>query len=262
MFFVLSKILDLFVSPLTWAIALALLGVSFRGLVRRPARPLPRWRRLSPLAAALVLVVFAMEPVSNRLVRSLEDPPLRTVKDGVTYDVVVLLGGVVDERSAQTFGVRSFNQSSERLLETFDLLRTNRARHAIVSGAAPAREGVEVVEAIALRDQLVAWGIATDRVIVEDKAKNTRENAVESTRIIRERGFSSVLIVTSAFHMKRALGCFRAVGMEVDTLPVDFRSHTQGNSWVPRTEFLADSSMALHEWTGRAVYRLRGYSTP
>ena len=262
MFFVLSKILDLLVSPLTWAIVLALLGVPFRVLLRRSARELPRWRRFAPLAAAIVLVVFAMEPVSNLLFRSLEDPPIRTVKEGVTYDVVVLLGGVVDERSAQTFGVPSFNAGSERLLETFDLLRTNRARYAIVSGAAPAREGVQIVEATALRDQLVAWGIDADRVIVEDKAKNTRENAVESARIVRERGFASVLMVTSAFHMKRALGCFRAVGLEVDALPVDFRSHTQGNSWLPRAEFLNDSSAALHEWTGRAVYRLRGYSAP
>jgi uncharacterized SAM-binding protein YcdF (DUF218 family) len=261
-FFVLSKIFDLLVSPVTWAIALALLGVPFRVLLRRPDRELPRWRRFSPLAAATVLVVFSMEPVSNLLLRSLEDPPLRTVKDGVTYDVVVLLGGVVDERSAQTFGVRSFNEASERLLETYDLLRMNRARYAIVSGAAPAREGIQIVEATALRDQLVAWGIEPDRVIVEDKARNTRENAVESARIVRDRGLSSVLIVTSAFHMKRALGCFHAVGLEVDTLPVDFRSHSQGSSWLPRADFLDDSTIAIHEWTGRAVYRLRGYAAP
>lgn len=262
MFFVLSKILDLLVSPLTWAIALALLGVPFRVLLRRPKRELPRWRRFAPLAAAGVLVFFSMEPVSNALWRSLEDPPLRTMKDGVTYDVVVLLGGVVDERAAQTFGERALNDSSERLLQTYDLLRTNRARYAIISGASPAREGVKIVEATALRDELVAWGIAADRVLIDDKAKNTRENAVESARIVRERGLTSVLIVTSAFHMRRALGCFHAVGLDVDTLPVDFRSHVQGNAWLPRTAFLDDSSAAIHEWTGRAVYRLRGYTTP
>ncbi|CAN5333385.1 YdcF family protein [soil metagenome] len=254
MFFVLSKTLDLLVAPITWIIVLALLGVPFR------KRELPRWRRFAPAAAALVAVIFSSEVVSNALFRSLEAPPIKTVKPGVTYDVVVLLGGVIDERASQTYGERSYNDSVERLTTTYDLLREARARFAIVSGASEPREGIDVVEAVALRDQLVAWGIASDRVIVEDKAKNTRDNAVESARIIHERGFTTIVIVTSAFHMPRALGCFRAVGLDVDTLPVDYRGHERWNSWLPRARFLDDSTIALREWTGRGVYRLRGYS--
>lgn len=257
MFFVLSKTLDLLVAPITWVIVLALLGVPFRR-----KRELARWRRFAPLAAVIVLLVFSEEPVSNALIRSLEAPPLRTIKPEVTYDVVVLLGGVVDERASQTYGERNYNDAVERLTTTYDLLRENRAKFAIVSGASEAREGIDVVEAVALRDQLVAWGIASDRVIVEDKAKNTRDNAVESARIIRERGFTTVLIVTTALHMPRASGCFRAVGLDFDMLPVDFRGHERWNTWLPRARFFEDSTIAIREWTGRAVYRVRGYSKP
>ncbi len=255
MFFVLSKTLDLLVAPLTWIFVLALLGVPFRR-----GRELPRWRRFSPLAAALVLLLFSHELVSNALIRSLEAPPIKTYKPEVTYDVVVLLGGVIDERASQTYGERALNESAERLTATYDLLRTDKARFAIISGASEPRAGIDVVEASALRDQLVAWGIASDRIIVEDKAKNTRENAVESARIVRERGFASVVIVTSAFHMPRALGCFRAVDLAVDTLPVDYRGHERWTMWLPRARYLDDSTMAIREWTGRGVYRLRGYT--
>ncbi len=256
MFFVLSKTLDLLVAPITWVIVLALLGVPFR----RKARQLPRWRRLAPLAAVVVLVLFSNEVVSNALVRSLEAPPLQSYRPEITYDTVVLLGGLVDERASQTYGVSAYNDSVERLTVTFDLLRQDHAKTAIVSGGSDA--SISVVEAVALRNQLVAWGIADDRVIVEDKARNTRDNAVESARIIHERGFTTVLIVTSAFHMGRARGCFRAVGIDADTLPVDFRGHESSSSLVPRAQYLENSTIALREWTGRAVYRVRGYSKP
>lgn len=213
-----------------------------------------------PLAAAVVLALTSTEVVSNALVRSLEAPPLQSYRPEATYDTVVLLGGLVDDRAAQTYGVPTYTDSVERLTVTFDLLREDRARTVIVSGGSD--PSIPVAEADALRDQLVAWGIASDRVIVEDKSRNTRDNAIESERIIRERGFTTVLLVTSAFHMGRARGCFRAVGLDVDTLPVDFRGHDSGSSLVPRAQYLDDSTFALREWTGRAVYRLRGWSKP
>ena len=255
MFFVLSKTLDLLVAPLTWFIVLALLGVPFRR-----KRELVRWRKLSPLAAVIVLFLFSNEVVSNALMRSLESPPLESYHPDVTYDTVVLLGGLVDERASQTYGVPSYNDSVERLTVTYDLLRKDHAKTVIVSGGSDS--SVIVSEATAIRDQLVAWGIASDRVIVEDEARNTRDNAVESARIIHERGFARVLIVTSAFHMPRARGCFRAVGLDVDTLPVDFRGHEHAVMLVPRAQYLEDSTIALREWTGRAVYRARGDSKP
>jgi uncharacterized SAM-binding protein YcdF (DUF218 family) len=71
-----------------------------------------------------------------------------------------------------------------------------------------------------------------------------------------------VLVVTSAFHMPRAYGCFRAVGLDVDTLPVDFRSYKgpYSSELVPRAEHLAHSTTALREWFGRVIYRVRGFS--
>jgi uncharacterized SAM-binding protein YcdF (DUF218 family) len=253
-FYFLSKILDVLLTPLTWSLALVALGTFGPGSALR---------RRGLVAAGLgVLLFFSLEPVSNALLRSLEDPPLRTYRPDATYDVVILLGGVVDDRVEASWGQRAFNDNNERLLETYDLLRKTSARNAIASGGPVSSSRSEVVEARALADQLIAWGIEPERVIVEDHARNTYENAVDSAAIVRAHEWKSVLLVTSAFHMPRAYGCFREVGLDVDTLPVDFRSYKSPYSGelVPRAEHLAHSTTAMREWFGRAIYRLRGYS--
>jgi uncharacterized SAM-binding protein YcdF (DUF218 family) len=251
-FYFLSKILDIFLTPLAWSIVLVLIGLTGTSLRRRA------W---GVLGVALLLT-FSLEPVSNAMFRGLEASAKRTFRPDATYDVVILLGGVVEDRAQATSGQRSFNDNNERLLETFDLLRKGTARNAIVSGGPADATRTEVVEARVLADQLVLWGIDRERVIVEDHAKNTYENAVDSAAIVRARGYKTVLVVTSAFHMKRALGCFRAVDLDVDSLPVDFRSYSSPYSGelLPRARFLEESTVALREWFGRGIYRARGYA--
>jgi uncharacterized SAM-binding protein YcdF (DUF218 family) len=254
LFYFLSKILDVFLTPLAWSAALVVVGITRRSFA---------WKgRLWAAAGALVLVAFSLEPVSNLLWRRLEIPAEETFRPDVTYDVVVLLGGVVEDRAQASSGQRSFNDNNERLLETFDLLRKGTVHSAIVSGGLVDAIRKEVVEADALAEQLTAWGIDPSRIIVEDKARNTYENAKNSEAIVRAHGWHDVLIVTSAFHMQRAYGCFRAVGLEVDTLPVDFRSYASPYSGelLPRAKYLADSTTAIREWSGRWIYRVRGYS--
>jgi uncharacterized SAM-binding protein YcdF (DUF218 family) len=257
-FFFLSKTLDLAVSPLFWVLVLVALGRRWRG-----HRKLPRWRRAAPVLALVVACVFSAEPVANRLVRSLEEPDLRSEKPDAVYDALVMLGGTVDERATTAWGTPSFNDDVERVHVTFDRLRTGRARVAIVTGGSPKLRPDDAVEAQVVADQLASWGIERDRIVVEDQARNTRENAVLTARIVRAAGYKRLLLVTSAFHMKRALGCFRAEGLEVDALPVDHRSYDpalDSGSWLPRTEALHASSAALREHTGRLVYGLRGYA--
>jgi uncharacterized SAM-binding protein YcdF (DUF218 family) len=253
-FYVLSKILDVALTPLAWATVLILAGVLGWGS--------PWRRRAFPALGITLLLVFSLEPVSNALFRSLENPPLRTFRRDATYDVAILLGGVGDDRVEATWGERAFNDSSERLLETFDLLRAGTVKNAIISGGAPSETRMKMLEARVLGDQLIAWGIAPERLIIEDQARNTHENAVYSAAIARERGWTQALVVTSAFHMPRAYGCFRAEMFAVDTMPVDFRSYASPyrGDVIPRAHYLNDSSEAIREWFGRAIYRVRGYS--
>lgn len=262
MFYVLSKLLDVFLSPLTWG----LLGVAAALPWRRPRRP-SRWRRRRAIGALglATLLVFAMPAVSNALLYRLEHAAPSTYRPDVTYDAVVLLGGMTDERVSADTGQPSYNDNVERLVMTHRLLAEGKARFAIASGAAVDPSLDEWSEARMLARQLVAWGIDPSRVIVEDRARNTHENAVYSRRIAVERGFREVLVVTSAFHMRRSAECFEAVGMKVDTLAVDFRAHASPlrlEAMLPRSGALAESTMTLRETFGLYVYRFQGYARP
>ena len=274
MFFLLSKTLDAFLSPLTWALLLVALSLhagrarSVEALHpgKRTFWPKPGTRlrrgadRLSRAALPVTLVgllVFSLEPTSNTLLRSLEADAPRTQKPGFTYDAVIVLGGLVEDRT-DSHGAVAYNENVERLLGAYDVLARNEARFAILSGGSWANE---VAEADTLANELERFGIDRSRLIVEGRSRNTRENALYSAEIVRARGFSSVLLVTSAFHMQRSLRCFDQVGLTVDALPVDYKSYDPARysgSFIPRSKSLYESSYAIRELAGRVVYRLTG----
>lgn len=249
MFYALSKFLDVLLSPLTWALLLCLVA-----LVRR----YERWTRWAPVAAVTILYLFSIAPVSNALVRHLENAAPRSMRPELTYDAVILLGGVVAHGPTETWKEPTYNDNVERLLVTFDLLRTGKAGAVIISGG-QGDPADPVVEADVLGKQLEAWGIDRARIILEDRARNTRENATESKLIAEQRHFRTLLMVTSARHVRRALESFQRVGLAVDTLPVDYRSSNTrqiGRSLLPRSDDLDASVHALREIFGRWVYKV------
>jgi uncharacterized SAM-binding protein YcdF (DUF218 family) len=250
-FFILSKLLDVFLSPYTWALLLLAAAVPWRVRARSP-RQLRR-RRVFAAVGLAIFLVGSFPPFANALQWHLEHSSTSTYDDSATYDAVILLGGVVEEDAMRSSGQIAFNENVERLIVTHRLLRDGKARVAIVSGETP--------EADALAKQLEDWGIAKDRIILEPRARNTRENAVFSQEIARARGFERVLIVTSAFHMPRAAECFAAVAMKVDTLSVDYRASRKipFGEWIPRARSLALSTMLIREMAGRFIYRAQGY---
>jgi uncharacterized SAM-binding protein YcdF (DUF218 family) len=258
-FFFLSKLLDVFLSPYTWGLMLVGIAISWR----RP-RPGKSWKRRRALGIAGLgmLLFFGSGRVSNALLYRLEHATTSSYQPDVVYDAVVLLGGVSDERVLAETGLPTYNDNVERLIMTHRLLAQGRARFAIVSGAATTPALAPFGEARALGAQLEEWGIASGRVILEEKARNTRENAVFTRDILRERGFRSVLVVTSAFHMRRALECFAAVDVPVDSFAVDYRSSSSQGAILPRVQFLNESTMVLRETAGLYVYRLQGYAKP
>jgi len=254
-FYILSKLLDVFLSPYTWGLLLVAAAVPWRVRDRSPRHS--RRRRVCGALGLGVLVVGSLPPVSNAMLWRLEHASTPTYDDSVTYDAVILLGGVVDDNAMRSSHQISFNDNVERLIVTHRLLREGKARVVIASGENP--------EAAVLGRQIEDWGIPRDRIIIEGRARNTHENAVFSQEIARARGFERVLIVTSAFHMQRAAECFAAIGMKVDTLSVDYRAHdlmAPGEWVIPRVGELSLSTMVLREVSGRLIYRVQGYAKP
>ncbi len=252
MFLALSKVLDLALTPLAWALALLALALLTWKRLSRPWLPV--------LAAFAVLFAFSLEPVANGLARLAERSARASVRPDVVYDAAIVLGGAVDDAASRTHGETELKETADRIVRGFELVREGRAAHVLYSCGLLAPHPGDVPEAERVAALYRRWGIPADRIVAETRSRNTRENAVESARIVRERGWRTLLLVTSAAHMDRALGSFRAVGLAPDALPVDFRGSDARGGWLPRAHALELSTEMLRELAGRAVYRVAGYS--
>ncbi|HET9594999.1 MAG TPA: YdcF family protein [Anaeromyxobacteraceae bacterium] len=253
MFIALSKIVDLAAGPLTWVLALLALALA----TRRPRA------RVTAAALALVLLWAASTPVvANRLAAAIEGGAVETARPDVAYDVVVVLSGAVDAAASRASGHTELMAAADRITAAFELLREGRARVALLSGGPVTRPPGEAGEAALAARLLARWGIDPARLLVEDESRNTHENAVAAVRILRQRAAARVLLVTSAAHLPRALGCFRREGLVPDALPVDRRAGAESGvqAWLPRAGELAQTSEMLHELAGRLAYWVMGYT--
>jgi len=196
---------------------------------------------------------------ADRLLYALEGPRALPVLGQTPYDAVVVLTGMLD-LDLSTPGTLEFDRGVDRILAGIDLVKRGIAERLIISGGSgslwsQASEG-ELLGTFARQ-----WGLSAVQVVVEGTSRNTYENAVNTAAILRAGGYRRFLLVTSAFHMRRAAAAFGAQGVVADRYPVDFRADTRITplSFLPSAGGLEKTTMAVREWVGLLVYRLQGY---
>src|SRR6516164_8460824 len=219
MFFVLSKTLGLFMAPSNLMVALGLIGIALL---------FTRFRRLASwlIVTSLVLIVFAgYSSLGNILMLPLEQrfPPW-DLSRGAPDGIVVLGGSVIPEIAAARGDDSGLNESAERLTAAVELARKYPDARIIFTGGNSSLFENAPSEAAVAFHQLTALGVAPDRITAEEQARNTIENAVFSRLIAQPKPGERWLLVTSAFHMPRAIAVFRAAGFPVEAYPVDYRT--------------------------------------
>src|SRR5690606_22170344 len=110
---------------------------------------------------------------------------------------------------------------------------------------------------------LKAAGVAPERIVLESQSRNTFENALYLRDLLEPRPGNQWLLVTSAWHMPRAVGAFRQAGFSVIAWPTDYRTRGAGDLARPfdtMTEGLRRTDMAVREWIGLVAYRMLGRS--
>ena len=151
------------------------------------------------------------------------------------------------------------NQYADRLVQAVALYKAGKADLILLSGgAAPGSRS----EAHLMRDVLVIMGVPAEDMILEDQSKNTHDNAVNSARLLQDRGLHSVLLVSSAFHMPRAYTLFQAQDLEVVAAPTDYQKVILKSTLpagIPGVKNLVRTTEAFHEIVGYWVYRWRGW---
>ncbi len=110
-------------------------------------------------------------------------------------------------------------------------------------------------------------GVQEQRIVLEKASRNTYEHTKKLAAMISREGVW--ILVTSAYHMPRALGCFRKAGFNVLPYPVDYQNKLDQHysytwpcldAFSPSPDNVQKITLALHEWTGLVAYRLLGYT--
>lgn len=252
--FILSKIAGLLLQPLTVAVMILALGVVLL---------FTRWWRGGRAILALTMVmilVLSVLPMRHWTVGVLEDRfPQPSIAGNI--DGIVILGGFVDPVMTESRGQVALGGAIERLTEALALARAHPQARLVFTGGSgnPARQDVK--EAHGVRRLLVEIGLGPERMEFEDQSRNTRENAVFTKDMVQPRPGETWVLVTSAAHMPRSVGAFRAVGWPVLAYPVDYATTGQEPvlGFSPAGGFAA-LGQAVHEWLGLIYYRLRGWT--
>jgi uncharacterized SAM-binding protein YcdF (DUF218 family) len=213
------------------------------------------------VAGLAALLVCGLVPVSDALILPLEDRfPRADLRRGAPIAGVIVLGGAEDSRSNPPRELAGLNEAAERLTEAAALARRIPDARVVLSGGSAALLATEPPEAATMSRLLEALGVAKDRIVIESKSRDTYENAALTRRLINPAAGQRWLLITSGWHMPRAIGCFRKAGFPVEAWPVDYRTSGRFELWpngsVP--DGLRRMDFIVREYAGLVMYYLAG----
>lgn len=252
--FITAKLLAFLTQPLAWVMVLLALGLT-----------LQRWRRTATglrWAALLVLAVQGWQPLPDALVRQLETrhPGPGPQADLSHYAGLVVLGGALEPSYVWAGHEQpELNERAERMTAALPLLQRYPQFQLLFTGGEGEWLSQGMSEAERARIFYQHMGVAPQRLLFEAASRTTHENAVMSAALPGVDKARPWLLVTSAWHMPRALATFEKAGWNVTPYPVDYRSGQQ-TPWARYSLAKGASTwhLALHEYAGLLSYQLSG----
>lgn len=250
----LSKLIQVFVFPL----GLVLLALLAANLLWRK-----RLGRGLAWAAVATLWIFSMPLVADAILQSLEKQyPEPSIESIPSAQVIIVLGDFIKQAEVE----RPVPQvDSNRLLRGWDLYRARKAPQLLLSGGTVSFSSAPLPSQSEVASQLLQhWGVPPDAIVVETHSRTTHENAVEAAKILEARGIKKAILVTSAFHLPRAMATFKSEGITAYPVGTDYKTTGQRQSSpfeiLPDPGALTTSTMAIKEWIGLLGYRLKGWA--
>lgn len=244
------------------------IGMLISGLVLAWILAFTRWRKTAMAFAAISiaqLIAFSTAPMSDALLGHLEDrarlleskntdPKTRAAEP---YAAIVLLGGAINPPDPPRRLYPDLNDAADRIWHAARLYRQGVAPRIIATGGrGPGLEHRSDLasEAAMMRLLLIDFGVPASAIVLEESSRSTRENAEFTKKIA---GNQRIALVTSAFHMPRALATFQKAGVLADAFPTDFRvapeTAPDWSRWLPSSSNLQRSETALKEYLALAL---------
>ncbi len=254
LFFWLSKLVWSVIAPESLLLILVLLAW---GLLLRGAT---KWAKRVLGVVSIGMLVLTALPVGEWVLYPLEarfpaNPVLPQSVDGI-----IVLGGAEDATRSAAWGLPQTTAAADRFLASIALARMYpKAKLVFTSGSAnllsPGLKGTDVAKKLYSEQ-----GLNPSRIVFESESRNTAENVSLSKALVKPAPRENWILVTSAFHMPRAVGIFCKSGWPVIPYPVDHRT-VRGNLLrvdSGLTGHLDDLSFGTKEWVGLVVYYFTG----
>ena len=245
----LHKILPLLILPSGLALLSLLLGLVLR-------------KRFFFYLSFVLLVLFSMPLVSNGLMRAVEGVSVRSPAGAARKaDAIVVLSGMISQVEGAPLG--EWSEGADRFEGGIELFRAGKAPLLVFTRGQIPWEKESVPEGELLRERALLLGIPQKRILLTDKAGNTAEEATAVKHLLgggaaRKR----ILLVTSAYHLRRAVLLFERAGFEVEPFRVDIQTPQRNRMTVldllPNSEALMKSETAVREMIGYLYYRSKG----
>ncbi len=253
MFFILSKTLGYLTRPLMVVALLALAGVVVKNSV---------WKKRLLTAALALLILFSNNFLSNEALRIVESPLVPLAFITKTYEWGIMLTGVTSDKKELKDRVY-VTGSPDRVNHSVMLYKKGIIRKILISGGSGRLLGEEYSEAKALVSVFISMGVEPAHISVEGDSRNTHESAVAVAKMLKGTDPTTCLLITSASHMPRSIGCFRKEGFPCDVFPTDQKSGQRefypDDLLFPSADAFVKWDIVFKELTGRITYWLAGY---
>ncbi|MBX3531010.1 MAG: YdcF family protein [Rhizobiaceae bacterium] len=255
MFFYLSKIFSLVIQPINLIGILVAAALVALLLGRR------RFTTFSLAGGLLVVALSTWTSLGALMLHPLEDRFARPNPPPEQVAGIIVLGGGFEGAVNLARGGYELNASGDRFVEAAVLARRYPAARVVVTGGSGALALEGEADGDTAPRLLIGLGVEAERLVLENKSRNTYENALFTKEMLNPKPAETWLLVTSAFHMPRSMGLFRKAGFDVVAWPTDYR--TAGNETVGLTQdnftdSLQNTTIAIREWTGLIAYRVTG----
>jgi len=212
-----------------------------------------------------VIWVFGTLHIGSKLLGDLEKPYRGLTWEEIPEaDAIVVLGGGWAPSSNDLIG---FNASfaADRFLTGLELFRKGKSKLILIGGGAAEIEDGKPGDSIHMADWMKSFSLDGAEAIALPACHNTREEALRVKEVIEKRGGGKILLVTSAWHMRRSAAVFKGVGLDIFPVPCDFEMSSLAESaskkpnLVPGLEQLVFLNLYLHEWVGWHFYKMKGW---
>jgi len=253
MFFILSKILAFIITPTLWIVLCFL----YAYLTKKE-----RLKKKFFKIGLILLLFFSNGFILDEAFRLWEIPATK-IENVKQYEYGIVLGGmsVYDPQMDRA----QFYRGVDRLIQTIELYRRGKIKKIVFTGGSGRILHPEMKEGNYINRYMIYMGIPKEDFIIESESNNTHENAVFTKKILDEKNIKGkFLLITSAFHMRRSVGCFTKAGFDVDTYSTDRfsgpRKFELDHLLLPTASAINEWSNLIHEIVGYLVYKMKGYA--